>query len=145
MSIEVADLRKGDRFVFVHPPTGTFGSVDVSVIDVSLAGAQIQHAQALRIGTTARLAFRQDGEIVSTQGQVLWSHFLKTPTGLIYCSGMRIQPDTSYATAVNAFYKSGAAQRDTESMERKRQRMLEREKERQASKPRNIPTAGGMS
>ncbi len=145
MSNEIEDLRKGDRFVFVHPPTGTFGAADVVVIDVGLAGAQIQHAQAVRIGTVARLAFRSGDEVVSTQGRITWSHFQQTPNGLVYRSGLRIQADTSYASSVNAFYKSGAAQRDTESLERKRLRLLEREKERQASKPRAIPTGGGMS
>jgi len=145
MSIEVAETRKGDRFVFVQPPAGTFGPVDVTVIDISLAGAKMQHEQPLRIGTMARLHFRLGDEIVSTQGKVLWSHFIQTENGLVYRSGIRIQPDTSYAASVNAFYKSGAAARDSESLERKKQRMIEREKERQSQKVRIIPTAGGVS
>jgi hypothetical protein len=142
--MDVTELRKGDRFVFVHPPSGSFGAAEIVVIDVGAGGAQIQHAQALRIGTVARFAFRSGGEVVSTQGRVIWSHFLKTPNGLVYRSGLRIQTDSAYAASVNYFYKSGDATRDIESIERKRQRMLEREQER-AKSIRVIPTGGGMS
>jgi hypothetical protein len=37
------------------------------------------------------------------------------------------------------------AQRDADSLERKKQRMLEREQERQSKKMRVIPTAGGIN
>lgn len=143
MDKEVTDLRKGDRFVFTHPPSGSFGGADITVIDIGLAGAQIQHTQALRIGTIARLAFHNSDATVSTQARVIWSHFLQTPHGLVYRSGVRIQPDTSYATAVNAFFKSGSATLDTGSLERKRQRMIEREKQRESGKTAIIRNAGG--
>jgi hypothetical protein len=143
MTMEVPDHRKGDRFLFTDPPPGTFGAADVTVVDVGLAGAQIQHTQALRIGTIARLAFREGDTSVSTQGRVIWSHFLQTPAGLVYRSGIRIQPDTSFAAAVNAFYKTGAARRDTDSLERKRQRMIDREKQRESGKSAIIRNVGG--
>jgi hypothetical protein len=143
MNMEVAELRKGDRFVFVHQPSGTFGPADIRVIDVSLGGAQIQHPQPVRIGTVARFAFRQAGEVVSTQGRVIWSHLIKTAEGLVYRTGIRIQADTTYAMSVNAFYKLGETTRDGDSLERKRQRAIEREKARAAT-TRVIPTSGGV-
>lgn len=143
--MEVAELRKGDRFVLVQPLSGTFGPTEMIMLDMSLAGAKIEHPQALRIGTVGRLYCRHSGDVVvATQAKVLWSHMVKTPKGLVYRSGLQIQPDTSYAQALNALYKGGVLQRDAESLERKRQRMEEREQQRQAAKPRVIPTAGGV-
>ncbi|HEX7808019.1 MAG TPA: hypothetical protein VF608_04835 [Thermoanaerobaculia bacterium] len=141
---EVAELRKGDRFIFNQPPTGTFGPVDISVIDVGVSGAKMQHGQALRIGTVARLAFRIGEIVVSTQGKVIWSHFLQTSNGLVYRSGIRIQPDPVYAAAVNAFYKSGAVKREMDSLDRKKQRLIDRENARKSA-VRSIPTAGGIN
>jgi hypothetical protein len=144
MTTEITEVRKGERFVLVQPLTGTFGPADVSIVDVSVGGAKLQHAQPLRIGTAARLTFRKGEIAVAAQGRVIWSHLVQTPNGLVYRSGIQLQPDAAYAAAVNALYKGGMAQRDADSLERKKQRMLEREQERQSKKMRIIPTAGGI-
>jgi hypothetical protein len=144
MEIEVAEVRKGDRFVIVQTLGGTFGAADVSIIDVSVGGAKLEHAQAMRIGTAARLTFRAGDVTANVQGRVIWSHMVPTPKGLVYRSGIQVQPDPTYALAVNSLFKSGLAVRDSDSLERKKQRLLEREQER-SKKMRVIPTAGGIN
>jgi hypothetical protein len=105
----------------------------VSVINVSVVGAQVMHAQPLRIGTTARLAFRYGDVSVSVLAQVMWSHLWQTSDGHAYRSGVRLDAaDVQYAAAVNALIRTGAIQRDTESLERKRQREAERELRRKS-------------
>jgi hypothetical protein len=139
MNDEVIDLRKGDRFHAVVPIAGTFNGVDVSVINVSVTGAQLMHAQPIRIGTRARLIFQQGGDMVTVQVQVVWSHLWQTPEGHAYRSGVRLDAqDVGYAAMVNALIRSGAVERDTESLERKRQREEERELRRKSG-PKYIP------
>jgi hypothetical protein len=133
MSEDVIDLRKGDRFHAVEPIGGSFGATDVSVINVSVTGAQIMHTQPIRIGTRARLAFRHGEVIVSIVVQVVWSHLWQTPEGHAYRSGVRLDaPEVQYASAVNSLLRAGAVQRDTDSLERKRQRETERELRRKS-------------
>ena len=143
MNEDVIDLRKGDRFHAVEPIDGSFNAIDVSVINVSVTGAQIMHAQPIRIGTRARLAFTHGEVIVSVMVQVVWSHLWQTAEGHAYRSGVRLDtPEGQYAAAVNAMLRSGAIQRDTDSLERKRQRELERELRRKSGpKLTTVPPA----
>src|SRR6185436_7465886 len=57
MNTEVVDLRKGERFLVVETIEGWFGTTDITLLNVALAGVQVSHAQPLRIGTRARLHF----------------------------------------------------------------------------------------
>ena len=133
MNDEVIDLRKGDRFHAASPINGTFNGVDVSIINVSVSGAQIMHAQPIRIGTRSRLTFQYVEEIVSVQVQVVWSHLWQTPEGHAYRSGVRLDMlDVGHARAVHELIRTGAVQLDTESLERKRQREAERELRRKS-------------
>ncbi len=142
MDIEVAEVRKSARFVLVRPLAAVFGPLDVTIIDVSIGGAKLEHPQAIRIGTVGRFAFKFGDVSAIVQGKVIWSHMVPTPAGLIYRTGIQLQADPTYALAVNSLYKSGAAVKDEESLERKRQRLIEREQARQSQKVRVIPTAG---
>jgi PilZ domain len=142
MSIEVVDLRKGDRFLIVEPVTGTFGAVDVALLDLSLTGAQISHPQPLRIGTRARFWFKRGDVTAVVQAHVVWSHLAKSTTGaLAYQSGLKIDnADPQYAATMNALIRAGILRQDVQSMDKKRQRAIEREQLRQ-SQIRIIPTS----
>jgi hypothetical protein len=131
---EPTNLRKGERFQVLQPIEGTFGNVDVTLLNLALGGAQLQHAQPLRIGTRARLTFRRGDAAASVQGRVVWSHFSQTASGLLYKSGIQVDGgDVQYAAGVASLLRSGALGRDTDSLERKRQRELDREKLRSSS------------
>ena len=140
MAIE--ELRKADRFVVVNPVPATFGGVDVALLDFSLGGTQITNAQPLRIGTVARLAFRGVDVDVSTQARVIWSHLAPGPGGKpSYRTGLHIESaDAQYAMAINAMLRAGVVRKDRESLDRKRQREIEREHKRQSG-PKPIPSA----
>lgn len=142
-TLELTDLRKGERFQVLQPVEGTFGNVEVTLLNLALGGAQLQHAQPLRIGTRARLTFRRGDASASVQGRVVWSHFSQTPSGLLYKSGIQVDGgDVQYAAGVAYMLRSGILARDTESLERKRQRELEREKLRGSSpKMQSIPSS----
>ena len=76
---------------------------------------------------------------MSVQVQVVWSHLWQTPDGHAYRSGVRLDAmDVAYAAAVNALIQSHAIERDTESLERKRQREMERELRRKSG-PKYVP------
>jgi hypothetical protein len=133
MSDEVTDLRKGDRFIAATPVEGTFNSVPVSLLNLSLGGAQIQHANPVRLGTPATLTFTRGGISASVTVTVVWSHLSQTDEGLRYRSGVKLQgPDVRWAAAMNSFIRTGVIAIDTESLERKRQREREKQLKRQS-------------
>ena len=135
MNDDVTDLRKGDRFLVVEPIEGTFNAtVPVGLLNVSLGGAQLLHAQPIRLGTRATLTFDRRGTAASVVVTVVWSHLAQTSAGLRYRSGVKLQePDVAYARALNAFVRSGVIALDTESLDRKREREQEREMRRRSS------------
>ena len=144
MSENVVDTRKGDRFYATDPILGTFNGAEVPVMNVSGGGAMIQHAQPIRIGTHARLAFKHGEITASVSVRVMWSHLAQTGEGLAYRSGVMVDaPDVLYAAAINALLREKVVQPDTESLERKRQRELERELRRKSGPriPPAIPTS----
>ncbi|HUR82951.1 MAG TPA: PilZ domain-containing protein [Thermoanaerobaculia bacterium] len=140
MNDDVTDLRKGDRFLVAEAVEGTFGATPVALLNMSLGGAQLLHAQPLRIGTRAMLTFRHAGEGASVNVIVVWSHLSQTAEGLRYHSGVKLDaPDVSYARALNAFVRAGIAKPDKESLERKRQREMEKEQRRKSSPKISLP------
>jgi hypothetical protein len=140
MNDDVTDLRKGDRFIVVAPVEGTFNSVPVSLLNLSLGGAKIRHAHPVRLGTPATLSFTRGGVGATVTVIVVWSHLSQTEEGLRYQSGVKLQePDVRYAAAMNSYIRSGVIAIDTESLERKRQRELERQKRQSGPKVTALP------
>lgn len=143
MSTEVIDLRKGDRFVANEPVAGTFGAVDVVIVDLSLGGARISHPLAVKIGTRARLTFKRGDVSASVMGQVVWSHLSRAGNGMSYVSGMRLDGvEAQYAMAINSLLRAGLLKKDTTSMDRKRQLVAERGPRKTLSQPLPTPTGG---
>jgi hypothetical protein len=138
---DVLDLRKGDRFVLAQPVEGTFNnSVPAVLLNFSLGGAQLQHTLPIRIGTRAPLTFHRGGVGATVMVIVLWSHLGQTPEGLRYRTGVKLaEPDVPYATALNSFIRSGLATVDHDSLGRKRERMLERERRKSGPKMSVLP------
>lgn len=134
MNDGLTDLRQGDRYVVTEPLDGTFGASPVTLVNVSVSGVQILHAQPLRIGTVTILSFSHQGTAASVMVRVVWSHLSQTDEGLRYRSGMKLEEsDVRYAAALNALLRLGAISADTDSLERKRQRELERDLRRKSS------------
>lgn len=143
MNEDVSEVRKQDRFLAASPIAGTFGGMEVSVLNVSVGGAQLLHAQPVRIGTTTRLHFGRGETVVAVEVRVLWSHLLQTDTGLRYRTGVALErPDVPWAAAINALVRTGQVARDPDSLERKRQREEERELRRKSSPKLTIPPSG---
>jgi len=145
MTTNVNDLRGGERYSVLEPLPGTFGSSDMKVMNLGTSGMQILHPHPMRIGTRARVTFQRGDVSVTTEARLLWSHLSQTPDNsgkFLYVSGLRIEnPDPQYAAAINSLFRAGAVQKDTDSMEKKRVRALEREKARK-SQMSGIPSSG---
>lgn len=131
MTIEVKELRAGQRYVFDTPLTASFGSTEVQIANIGAGGLQILHPLPQRVGNTARIWFRIGDVAVSTTGRLIWSHLGKDPeTGkTTYRSGLRIE-DPEYALAVQQLVSRGMVVPDSESLEKKKQRLLQKERER---------------
>lgn len=134
----VEELRKADRFTALDVIAGTFGSAEATVVNLSIGGAQIEHALPIRIGTVARLSFRRADVSASIQGRVLWSHVIPGGGGkLIYRTGLKIDTvEPQYAMAINSLIRAGVLRQDVDSMDRKRAREIERDlKKKSGPKP----------
>jgi hypothetical protein len=134
LNIEVRELRSGERFALVETLVGSFGGVQIHVRNIAEQGAQIEHAEPLRIAMRARLWFKRGDVAVSTQGLVVWSHLSRTPNHegkYLYVSGVRIESDVdAFATAIQTLASGGLLRRDPASLEKKKERLAARESER---------------
>ena len=134
--MEVQELRKSERFVAVERVEGSFGASDVALVDISLLGVQVAHAQPLRIGTHARLILHRGDVTISAMFRLIWSHLSREADEsgtFLYRSGLQVDAvETSYAAAINALFVRGVIVRDPDSLERKKARMAERERQRKS-------------
>jgi hypothetical protein len=132
--MEVQNLRGTERYIISEAVTGSYGAASITIVDVSAQGAQIAHAQPLRLGGKARLTFKIGSLTVTAQGLTIWSRFAKsaeTRSNMVYRSGIRIESDIEeFANAVRSLIDRGLAQPDPESLDRKRQRLLDRHAEK---------------
>jgi hypothetical protein len=138
MSSDIKDLRTIERYVVAEPLSGSFGAVAITLMDIAEQGAQIEHAQPLRLGARARLWFKRGNITASVHALVIWSRLSEKPNDegkLLYRSGLRVEESQeSFAPAIQALADHGVIRRDTESLERKRRKFVERAQEK-SSKP----------
>jgi hypothetical protein len=124
--MDVTELRKSDRFVAVDPLPGTFGTTSVIIVDLAAHGAQIEHAQPLRLGSTGKLAFRLGDINVLIAGITIWSHLSKAPNArgkYLYRSGVRIDAaGDDLSEVVTQLAGGGFLKLDDQSMQRKKLR-----------------------
>jgi hypothetical protein len=136
MSSEIRDLRTIERYVVAEPLVGSFGAAAISVIDIAEQGAQIEHPQPLRLGSRGRLWFRRGDVSGSVHALVIWSRLSQTPNDegkLLYRSGLRLDEEgETFSKAIQALADHGVIRRDTESLDRKRRKFVEREQEKSA-------------
>ena len=125
MEPNVEDLRSSDRYILTEKLAGSFGSVQVVLIDIGEQGVQIEHAQPLRLATTGRLWFKHAGVSVSLHAFVVWSKL----SGRQYRSGLRIdEAAAEFVSTLETLEEHGIIRKDDDSLNRKRQRIEEREK-----------------
>lgn len=133
MSADIRDLRTIERYVVVEPLLGSFGAAGISILDIAEQGAQIEHVQPLRLGSRGRLWFKRVEVAASIHAMVIWSRLSEKPNDegkLLYRSGVRLDEGESFAEAIQALGEHGVIRRDTESLERKRRKFVEREHEK---------------
>ncbi|HET7433344.1 MAG TPA: PilZ domain-containing protein [Thermoanaerobaculia bacterium] len=139
--MEITELRQSERFVAPAPLSGSFGSHDVAIVNICDRGAMVTHAQPIRIGTTARLSFRDREIVVAATARVVWSRFANDTGTLVYQSGLAMQQeDPALADALRKLLSRHVLRRDFDSMDRKRKRLEEREKVRTGQKMTFIRT-----
>ena len=132
MTIEVKELRTGERYVLDTPVSASFGAAEVTVADIGYGGLQIQHPLPIRIGSSSRLVFRIGDVTIATSARMLWSHLWKVPNSngkTTYRSGLRVE-DPEFAAAVRSLIERQIIRPDSDSLDRKRKRLIEKERER---------------
>jgi hypothetical protein len=130
--MDIAEQRTTERYVAVEPIDGSFGAASITVLNLGGSGVQVAHAQPLRLGTRGRLWFRRGGVQVAVQAMLIWSHLSKTPNSegkFLYQSGLRIDDGPDFATALRSLLDNGSVRRDRDSLDRKRRRIEEKERE----------------
>ncbi len=150
MEPDIKDLRGSERYAVVDRLSGSFGSAQVTLIDLGEQGVQIEHPQPLRLATKGRLWFKHYDLSVSLHAFVVWSRLSKTPNDhgkYLYRSGLRIDEGAeAFLSALQKLAAHGAVKKDTESLDRKRRRQEEREQEK-IGKPtmKAVPTESDIS
>jgi len=138
MTPDIKDQRAIERYVVVEPLLGSFGAAGITILDIAEQGAQIEHAQPLRLASRGRLWFKRGDVSASVQAMVIWSRLSEKPNvegKLLYRSGLRVEDSQeTFAPAIQALADHGVIKRDTESLARKRRKFVEREQEK-SSKP----------
>lgn len=135
---DVSELRSSERYNVKPPIMGAFGAFEISVIDFSKHGLQIRHLEPLKLGVEARLAFMAAGSRHSWRGKILWSHMARLPDAEgkhPYFSGVFIEEHESVVEELlDHLLEAGLAEPDHASIERKKQILRERSKERAAQR-----------
>src|SRR4029079_15309117 len=115
-------------------------AVSIFVLNVSAKGVMVEHAQALRLSSNGRLWFKQADVTVSVPATVVWSHLAKTPNAAgtyLYRSGLRVDGAArELASALRALAERGFIAIDRDSLDRKRQRNADRERDKNAPQAR---------
>ena len=125
MDPQIEDLRSRDRYILTQQLMGSFGSAQIVLIDIGEQGVQIEHASPLRLATKGRLWFKHAGVSVSLHAFVVWSKL----SGKQYRSGLRIdEAAADFLAALETLAEHGIIKKDDDSLNRKRQRLEEREK-----------------
>lgn len=150
MTPDLKDLRGSERYLVTEKLSGSFGAAQVVLIDLAEQGAQIEHAHPLRLATKGRLWFKRAEISISLHAIVVWSRLSKTPNDqgkYVYRSGLRIDEGAEdFGTAMQMLSEHEVIKKDTESLDRKRQRHEEREQEK-LGKPtmKHVPTEPDIS
>jgi len=124
--MDIAELRTTERYIAVDPIDGSFGAASITVLNLGGSGAQVAHAQPLRLGTKGRLWFRRGGVQVAVQALLIWSHLSKTPNSegkYLYQSGLRIDEGPDFASALRSLLDDGAVRRDLDSLRSEERRV----------------------
>ena len=78
MAPDVTDLRSDERYVPLQPLTANFGPAQAAILNLAEHGAQIEHAQPLRLASRGRLVLRVLGTSFTAPGIVIWSRLSQT-------------------------------------------------------------------
>jgi hypothetical protein len=134
--MEPEELRDGDRFDLNPGLVGAFGSASVTIQNVAVRGVQVEHSEALRLGSVAKLsvAIPDWPGKVEVRGRVVWSRLSKRPDAsgkYLYRSGIRFEEGAFFPPqALGLLARAGVARLDQRSLERKREALLRRDQER---------------
>jgi hypothetical protein len=147
--VEVNEVRSAERYSAKEPISGSFGAASIGVVNLSYHGAMIEHAQPLRLATKSRLWFKHADITVAVQAIVVWSRLSKQPNAkgkYLYHSGLRVDSGAAdLAAALQALANRGLVSLDMETLDRKRQRTEEREREKTSPRMRAVNTETGIT
>ncbi len=142
MSSDITELRATERFVATEPLHGSFGAASITIVNIGETGTQIEHPQPLRLATRARLSFKQGDDTFAAVAVLVWSHLSKRPNDkgkLLYRSGIRFEDDAADIPKIlDTLLAHRVIQSDPDSLERKKQRLVEREAERSGRTVRQV-------
>jgi hypothetical protein len=143
--MNVEELRAAERFTASEPLPATFAAYPIAIVNLSTIGALVEHPAPIRLGTVGRFMIRRGDIAVDVKGFLIWSRLSKTPGkdgAQVYRSGLRIESgNAEYALALHMLIKSGAMKRETDTLERKRRRLVERMAEKNRSGFRSLTSS----
>ncbi len=86
------DKRRIQRIDLDQPLTAAFSNTEVTLVDLSTAGARIEHASPMKAGRTSRLTFDFQGAPIAVECMVVRSRLQRSKIrqgAIVYQSGLR--------------------------------------------------------
>ena len=140
--------RSTARFAPERPFPATFNAsgitIPVGIRDLSVNGAQIEHAQPIRPATQGRLSIVSIDDVdLNVPAIVIWSRLEALGR---YRSGLRIDEQLDVvAAAIRELLRRGLVAKGTDTLRRKQQALLEREQAMARQVSGTAPVQGGPS
>ena len=129
---DARDLRGKPRFVFKLPLDATYNAYPVRIINVSGSGVQIEHADPLKLQSSAKLliSLPKSVDTISLRGVIVWSKLSRTPNKegkYLYRSGIKLDGQgPAVAASVERVITIYSGEEDHESLERKKELLKEK-------------------
>lgn len=129
---DIKDGRSESRYIVQPPLAAAFAAHSLTILNLSASGLLVEHAQPIRIGSAGRLSLLQErGAPFVLQARVLWSRLASKQNSagkMLYSSGMLATHDEAgvLRQVIASLVQSGHAREDADSLERKRQAILQK-------------------
>lgn len=148
MPDETDDYRIHRRYILDGPLNGSFGAIEVGIVNVGCRGVQVVHGVPLKPRARSRflVSIPGRGERIALSGTIVWSRLSKdtAPGGkLLYRSGIHFDEGSDFPQeALESLEARGLARIDEEALKRKREALARKQQQRREGQtPMPIKTA----
>ena len=91
------EQRAAQRIDLSEPVPAKIGDVEATIVDLSLIGGRIEHAERLSMGASMTLKFKWRGEDVSQKAKIARTEMRSVDGKMMYSTGVQFAPSVDEA------------------------------------------------